>query len=104
MVTCRLEGYYFITSNIRMNFDFTSLSSIKSLSYSQYIYKRDCWNTWNRIESSNSNVSTAHGMGDYTWPYYSYIDQEEKIRFEIGLSLHVQYIGGYIPINPVQKN
>ena len=87
-----------------MDFNFTSLSSIKGFTYSQYNYQQDCWNTWNRIESSNSNVSTAHGMGDYRWAYYLFTDQEEKTKFDVGLSLHVQYIGGYIPINPVQKN
>jgi hypothetical protein len=87
-----------------MNVDFNSLSSIKGFTYSLYNYQKDCWNTWNTIESSNSNVSTAHGQGNYAWSYYTYQTLEEKNKFDIGLSLHVQYLGGYIPIIPVQKN
>jgi hypothetical protein len=87
-----------------MDFEFTSLSSLKGLTYAQYNLQKECWNLWNRIETSNSNVSTSHGLGDYKWSYYMFASQEERNKFQNGLSLHVQYIGGYIPINPVQKS
>jgi hypothetical protein len=87
-----------------MDVDFAGLSCIKGFTYTLYNYQKDCWNTWNTIESSNSNVSTAHGLGNYAWSYYTFTTKEEKNKFDIGLSLHVQYIGGYIPIQPVQKN
>jgi hypothetical protein len=87
-----------------MDVDFAARSCIKGFTYTLYNYQKDCWNMWNRIESSNSNVSTAHGLGNYAWSYYTFTTQEEKNKFDIGLSLHVQYVGGYIPIQPVQKN
>jgi hypothetical protein len=87
-----------------MNVCFTSLSSIKGVTYNLYNYQRESWDLWNLIESSNSNVSTARGQGDYTFGYYNFKTSEQRTKFDIGLSLHVQYLGGYIPIIPVEKN
>ena len=87
-----------------MNVCFSSLSSIKGVTYNLFNYQRECWDLWNLIEASNSNVSTARGKGDYTFGYYNFRTSEQKNKFDIGLSLHVQYLGGYIPIIPVQKN
>ncbi len=83
---------------------FTSLSSITGFSYAQYNYQKECWNIWNKIEANNSNVSTFRGNGQLDIQYYQYETLQEKNKFDNGLALHVQYLGGYININPVQKN
>ena len=87
-----------------MNVCFSSLSSIKGITYSLFNYQKESWDLWNRIESSNSNVSTARGQGDYRFGYYNFKTSEERVKFDVGLSLHIQYLEGYIPIIPVQKN
>ena len=84
-----------------MNICFGEISSFKGITYSQLNNYRYSWNTFNRIEQSNSNVSTLHGNSTFSVSYYTFIDQTEKASYETGLSLHVQYAG---PVVTVQKN
>ena len=58
-------------------------SSIK-IEYQQY------WNTYNRIQTLNSNVSTIRGAGDKSQTYYSFADYDEFNGFVQGHYLHVQ--------------
>lgn len=87
-----------------MDVCFNSLSSITGFNYGQYNFQRDCWNFWTKIEASNSNVSTGRGNGSNNLEYYVFPTMADKNKFDTGLSLHVQYLGGYITITPVQKN
>ena len=84
-----------------MNVCFGEISSFKGINYSQLNKYRYAWNTFNRIEQVNSNVSTMHGNSNLSLSYYTFIDQTEKAIYDNGLSLHVQYSG---PVNVVQKN
>jgi hypothetical protein len=62
-------------------------SSIK-LSY------QDDWNTYNRIQLFDSNVSTIRGKGDKTITYYSFANYVEKASFTNGQFLHNQRYPG----------
>jgi hypothetical protein len=53
------------------------------------------------IENSNFYVSTAHGNGNLSPSYYTFLSQEERTLYLNGNSLYVQYVG---PYNNVQKN
>jgi hypothetical protein len=84
-----------------MDICFGEISSFKGITYSQLNNYRYAWNTFNRIEKINSNVSTLHGNSNFSLSYYTFIDQTEKNMYDTGLSLHVQYSG---PVVTVQKN
>jgi hypothetical protein len=61
---------------------FLAVPSSLKLSY------QDDWNTYNRIQIFNSNVSTIRGGGDKTVTYYSFSNYTEKNSFTTGQYLH----------------
>ena len=53
------------------------------------IYK-DAWNTYNRVQSYNSNISTLRHAGQTNLNYYQFVNMQEKNQFAQGQQLHVQ--------------
>jgi hypothetical protein len=52
-------------------------------------YQMD-WNTFERIQGFNVNVSTLRNAGDKTLTYYQFLNGEERASFTNGQSLHVR--------------
>ena len=48
------------------------------------------WNTFERIQAFNSNISTIRATGDKTPSYYQFVNGEEKNGFITGRMLHIQ--------------
>ena len=63
---------------------FLAVPSSVKLDYQQY------WNTYNRIQTINSNISTIRSAGDKTQTYYIFINYDELTSFTLGQYLHVQ--------------
>jgi hypothetical protein len=59
------------------------------LSQSQRLTYKSDWETYNRIQIYNSNVSTANSSGSNK-PYYQYIQISERSSFQNGQRLHEQ--------------
>lgn len=51
---------------------------------------REAWDTFNRIQSVNSNVSTLRALGKTDIWYYNYVSNTEKVKFTEGQSLHMR--------------
>jgi hypothetical protein len=64
------------------------LSGFTPLTESQLYQYRNDWNTFERIQAFNSNVSTQHSLGNLKVYYYTYITNEEKNSFTKGQQLH----------------
>lgn len=64
---------------------------------------RDWWDTFERIQAYNSNVSTSKAAGATGLTYYKYIDYTEQTAFQNGRMLHIRR---YPDSNwdPVEKN
>jgi hypothetical protein len=80
------------------------LSGFKFLGQVQKLQYQYSWDTFNRIQTYNSNVSTLRVSGNYpTLSYYQYTTQEEKATFTTGQFLHQQRYPNS-NWNPVPKN
>ena len=66
------------------------LSGFLAVPSSLKIKYQDDWNTYNRIQIVNSNISTLRAIGDKTQIYYTYSSYDELISFQQGQYLHVQ--------------
>lgn len=66
------------------------LSGIRGLSPVQYRIYQTAWNTYNRVQSYNSNISTLRHSGAKYLNYYQYVNSEEKSQYTQGQYLHVQ--------------
>ena len=66
------------------------LSGFLAVPSSLKIEYQQAWNTYNRIQTINSNVSTIRGAGDKTRDYYTYTNYDELIGFTKGQYLHLQ--------------
>lgn len=68
------------------------LSGFFCLNNSQKLKYQIAWDTFRRIQSINSNVSTLHkaGTSNNTLLYYTFESYDEKTNFNIGQSLHTQ--------------
>ncbi len=66
------------------------LSGFKSMSPIQFRIYKDAWNTFNRVQEYNSNISTLRSGGNKTLNYYQYIDNKERNQFQTGQLLHTQ--------------
>lgn len=67
---------------------------------------KTAWDTFNRIQTFNSNVSTLRfTTGNTSLQYYNYINYTEKINFEQGQFLHFKSLPGLSSLwLTVQKN
>lgn len=70
--------------------DIFDLSGILAPPQSLKVYYRDCWNTFSRIQSVNSNVSTIRHTGNTSETYYIYESLLEQNKYTIGRMLHIQ--------------
>jgi len=63
---------------------FLAVPSSVKLDYQNY------WNTFNRIQAYNSNISTIRSGGEKGVDYYTFSTYDERISFIQGQYLHVQ--------------
>jgi len=54
------------------------------------ILYQNAWNTFERVQGYNWNISTIRSAGDKSQVYYTYTDIAEMNSFLIGRFLHVQ--------------
>ena len=66
------------------------ISGVTGLTSSQLLKYRENWNTFNRIQTFNSNVSTQIKNGTSGLQYYNYLNYDEKNMFTQGQLLHIQ--------------
>ena len=66
------------------------LSGIRGLTPVQFRIYKDAWNTYNRVQSYNSNISTLRDSGSKFLNYYQFVDMNEKNQYSRGQQLHVQ--------------
>jgi hypothetical protein len=66
------------------------LSGFLAVPTSLKIMYQQNWNTYNRVQLLNANISTLRGAGDLTQDYYTYVSYEESNAFTIGQYLHYQ--------------
>lgn len=66
------------------------LSGFQGLPYSLKLKYESYWNTYNRIQTFNVEVSTLRNGGDKTATYYQYVSYAEKDAFVNGQSLHIK--------------
>lgn len=66
------------------------LSGFLAVPASVKLQYQDQWNTYNRIQIVNSNISTIRSAGDKTLSYYTYTTYDESTAFTIGQYLHQQ--------------
>jgi hypothetical protein len=66
------------------------LSGFVGLNDSQKLQYQLAWSTFDRVQNSNSNVSTLRKAGNTTLPYYTFTSYNEKTTFNVGQSLHTQ--------------
>jgi hypothetical protein len=72
---------------------YSDISGIGGLDFSTTIEYKSSWNTFQRIEQYNFNVSTARSAGDTAKTYYQYMDNAERMAYIRGLNLHTTYAG-----------
>jgi hypothetical protein len=68
-------------------FDLSGFLAVPSSLKIQY---QQAWNTYNSVQTLNSNVSTLRSAGDKTQQYYSFANYDDSTAFTIGQYLHVQ--------------
>lgn len=69
-------------------FDLSGFKYMGQVQRQQYLY---AWDTFNRIQTYNSNVSTLRATGSYPMlSYYQYTSMVEKNTFTTGQFLHQQ--------------
>ncbi len=75
------------------------------LSIGQNQTYKDAWNTFNRIQTLNSNVSTLRASGYTNALYYNYVSNAEKLQFTQGQSLHMRIYPSFSSLwQTVEKN
>ena len=69
-------------------FDLSGFQYMGQIQKLQYL---TAWNTFNQVQTYNSNVSTLRATGAYpNLSYYQFITQQEKATFTTGQFLHQQ--------------
>ena len=66
-------------------FDLSGFTPVPNSILNQYRFD---WNTFERIQTLNSNVSTIRSGGNKTVYYYNFITNQEKNSFLKGQVLH----------------
>lgn len=80
-------------------------SGFIGMTFGQKAKYTHAWNTFQRIQLFDSNVSTLRATGDTTLRYYTYPTQTEILTFREGLALHLQSIPYLSTLwRPVEKN
>lgn len=60
------------------------------LSIRQNLIYREAWDTFTRIQTLNSNISTLRSAGKTDVWYYNYKSNGERLKFIEGQSLHMR--------------
>ena len=76
-----------------LNICFTSLSTIKSVSYSQLKEAKTAWETFRTVELYNSNISTQRGTGNKSLIYYQFLSTESQTYYRKGSLLYFSELG-----------
>jgi len=85
--------------------NFQDISGVSGLSFSQRLDYTNAWNTFNRIQTYNSNVSTLINSGTSGQHYYNFSNYTEKNMFNRGQLLHLQSYPYYSTLwYSVEKN
>jgi hypothetical protein len=71
----------------RIGFDASGYYCLSQVVYRGY---QDAWNTFNRIQTYNINVSTMKATGTTGIYYYQFADFTEKGQFTNGRALHIR--------------
>jgi hypothetical protein len=66
------------------------VSGFTGLSFGAALKYRGDWNTFERIQEYNSNVSTARAAGTQGLTYYTYASAGEQMSFINGQFLHLK--------------
>jgi|LauGreDrversion4_2_1035121.scaffolds.fasta_scaffold278178_4 hypothetical protein len=76
-----------MSSNVFKCFD---ASGFAGLTYNQKNEYSMAWNTFNRVQLFDSNVSTVRAAGNTTIQYYRFPTNSERYLFTEGRSLHLK--------------
>ena len=66
------------------------LSGFRGMSPIQFRIYKDAWNTYNTVQSYNSNISTLRHAGNKSLFYYQYVNSAEMTQYKQGQFLHSQ--------------
>lgn len=66
------------------------VSGFRFLTPIQFRIYKDSWNTFNRVQSYNSNISTLRHAGQLNLNYYQFVTMFEMSQYRQGQQLHVQ--------------
>lgn len=80
-----------------------TLGTMKGLTFMQYSEYKTAVETYTKVESYNSNVSTLRGNGATPVTYYDFVTCLEQTKYKLGLYLLTQNNPGVI-FTPVAKN
>lgn len=76
-----------------MNVCFSDIEGIQSLTYAQLRDYTKSWETFKRVESYNSNVSTLRANGDNSLVYYQFPTTNDYSLYRKGQLLQFTYLG-----------
>jgi hypothetical protein len=82
---------------------YSSIVNSYALPQNVYVKYKTDWNTFERIQAFDSNVSTVRATSTTNLSYYTFVDYVEKNSFKNGQYLHVLYLPNS-NWNVVQKN
>lgn len=68
----------------------SDLSGFSFLYQSQLLKYNASWQTFNRVQAYNSNISTLRAGGQSNLSYYQFLTNQEKDQFVRGRFLHYQ--------------
>jgi hypothetical protein len=68
----------------------SDLSGFNFLYQSQLLKYKTAWDTFNRVQAYNSNISTLRAGGQTDLSYYQFLTNQEKNAFNVGRLLHFQ--------------
>jgi hypothetical protein len=66
------------------------LSGIRAVPNSVKVAYENYWNTFERVEHYNLNISTLRSTGNKTYEYYIFLTNDEQVRYTNGRMLHIQ--------------
>ena len=76
-----------------LDYCFNNLSSITAVSYNQRQSYRIAWDSFRKVETYNSNISTQRSQGNLNALYYHFPTTESHSQYKQGQSLFFYYLG-----------
>ena len=80
-----------------------TLGTMKGLTFMQYSEYKTAVETYTKVESYNSNVSTLRGNGATSVTYYDFVTCLEQTKYTLGLFVLTQN-NPTVTFTPVAKN